>query len=266
MNKMNDTAHCGPCTSLRRLCVFLSRYGAALIGAGATCIRVEKNVQRIAAAFGVNVDMTIMPRHVHISIIGNDTTELLTAIASVPASGVSFNINTGLSKLSWNIVDQKMSLDEAQESFDHIINSDYQNKWFVLGVVSLANAAFCRLFGGDLYAMAIVGIATLAGYYMKQLCLSYKINLRLVFIICSFISSVLGATGLLFNIGSTPGIALATSVLYLVPGIPYLNSFSDMLASHYLNALSRFTDALILTCCMSAGLCAGMLLMHANMF
>ena len=67
-------------------------------------------------------------------------------------------------------------------------------------------------------------------------------------------------------IGDTPTTAMATSVLYLVPGIPYLNSFSDMLCRHYICAFCRFMDAIVLTGCLSAGLCCGMLLMNVGMF
>ncbi|MDE6344424.1 MAG: threonine/serine exporter family protein, partial [Muribaculaceae bacterium] len=63
-----------------------------------------------------------------------------------------------------------------------------------------------------------------------------------------------------------PSIALGTSVLYLVPGIPFLNSFSDMIYRHYFCAFCRFTDAVVLTCCLSIGLCAGMMLMNVGMF
>ena len=77
---------------------------------------------------------------------------------------------------------------------------------------------------------------------------------------------MLGSTGLLFGLGGTSDVALATSVLYLVPGIPLINSFSDMLYRHYLSAFSRFADAAILTCCLSIGLCLGMLAMGVGMF
>ena len=85
-------------------------------------------------------------------------------------------------------------------------------------------------------------------------------------LLCAFGSAVIGATGALFGLGATPYTALGTSVLYLVPGIPFLNSFSDLIYRHYLCALSRFMDAVVLTCCLSAGLCAAMLLMRTGMF
>jgi uncharacterized membrane protein YjjP (DUF1212 family) len=59
---------------------------------------------------------------------------------------------------------------------------------------------------------------------------------------------------------------MATSVLYLVPGIPYINSVSDMLDGHYLCAFGRLMNAVILTCCLSAGLCGGLLLMGLKLF
>ena len=114
--------------------------------------------------------------------------------------------------------------------------------------------------------MATVLVATVCGYYSKQLMLASHLDIRLTFVVCSLLSAVLGSFDALFGVGTTPDIAVGTSVLYLVPGIPFLNSFSDVLYRHYLCAISRFADALVLTCCLSAGLCAGMELMNLSMF
>ncbi len=140
------------------------------------------------------------------------------------------------------------------------------NKYLVLLLASLANAAFCRLFTGDWAAVGVVFLSTLVGFYIKQVLTEHKFDVRLTFIICAFISSVLASTATLFSFGHTPNIAVATSVLYLVPGIPFINSFSDLLNRHYICAFGRFMDAVILTCCLSLGLCVGMLLMNLKMF
>ena len=55
--------------SPQELCRFLSEYSALLLGCGATCIRLENNVQRIAEAYGKEISMVIMPRHVQLSLI-----------------------------------------------------------------------------------------------------------------------------------------------------------------------------------------------------
>ena len=93
-----------------------------------------------------------------------------------------------------------------------------------------------------------------------------KIDIRLAFVCASFVSSVIAAAGYVFGLGSTPDIALGTSVLYLVPGVPYLNSMSDLLDGHYISFLSRFLDATVLTVCLSAGLCGGFLAMNLRWF
>lgn len=249
-----------------RLCSFLSRYAAAMLGCGATCIRLTRNVDRIAAVMGMKVEITIMPRHIHLSVINPDTGELLTTIESMSKCGISFNVNTRLSQLSWEIADGKIGLDAAEKRFDEIMSHDSQNPVAVLLLAALANASFCRLFGGDAVAMAVVFIATAAGYYIKQLMLAKRCDLKVTVFVCAFVSSVIAATDSLFALGGTPSIAIATSALYLVPGIPFLNSFSDMLYRHYICSFSRFLDATVITCCLSAGLCLGMLLMKADMF
>lgn len=248
------------------LCLFLSRYSAWLLGSGATCIRLEKNVGRIARAYGKEAELTIMARHVHLYIWEEGSTGAESAIATVNHHAISFNINTRLSKLSWEIADGKVDFATAQRRFEQIVRSDGQSRALVLLLVALANASFCRLFGGDFAAMLIVGIATLAGYYLKTLLLGRGVDARAMCIACSFVSAVLGSSGMLFGLGTTPEIALATSVLYLVPGIPFINSFSDMLYRHYLCSISRFADAAVTTCCLSIGLCAAMLLMGVGMF
>lgn len=253
-------------TTNRSLCVFMAHYCATLLGAGATCIRLTKNVDRIARAYGKRVEITIMPRHVHLSVLDPADGEIVTIVEPVPPSPISFNVNTGLSLLSWQVADDGLPLEEAKRRFDAIVGSDRQSRWLVLFLAAAANSSFCRLFGGDLIAMGVVFVATAAGYYLKQELLKNHIDVRVIFMICSFLSAVIAASDGLFGLGSTPQIAMGTSVLYLVPGIPFLNSFSDMLYRHYICAFSRFVDALILTCCLSIGLCAGMSLMHIGMF
>lgn len=248
------------------LSLFLSRYCARLLGAGATCIRLEKNATRIARAYGMELELTIMPRHIHLSIWRDGHTGATTAIATMRHCATSFDINTRLSRLSWEIADGKLDFHSASRQLDCIGKISTHPTWATLILVTIANAAFCRLFGGDLAAMIIAGIATAVGFHIKTCLLNRNVDTRAAFIACSFVSTILGATDTLFSIGDTPAITIGTSVLYLVPGIPLLNSFSDLLYRHYLCAISRAADATILTGCLSIGLCAGMSLMGIGMF
>lgn len=263
----NSTPKCNTpeSCSLNESCIFLCEYAARLLGSGATCIRVEKNVNRIARALGYQVVMTILPRHVHMTVCTPDHSDSYTYISSPGNSPISFEVNTRLSELSWEISDGRIPFRKARRRMEDIVASSHAIPALPL-LVGLANASFCRLFGGDVFAMGAVFAATIAGFYLKQLLAGRRINVLLIFIICSFVSSVLAAGAGLFHLGETPQTAIATSVLYLVPGIPFLNSFSDLLAGHYICAFSRFINATVLTCCLSIGLCGGMVMMHTGMF
>ena len=251
---------------LRETAAFLAEYASLLSGCGATCIRIEKNTKRMGRAFGVNIDPFIMPAHVSVSVWITDRTNDVTALRKTPSCGISFNLNTRLSQLSWEVADNRLDLPSAIERFGRIKSTKPTGKWEVLILASLANAAFCRLFGGDVSSMLIVLVSTLAGYRLKQIMLEDGCDIRLTFLCASFFSASISAGGHIFNISSTPELAIGTSVLYLIPGVPYINSVSDMIYRHYLCAFSRFLDAAVLTACLSVGLCAGMLLLGLKWF
>ena len=251
---------------LQEICLFLSEYSAWLLGSGATSIRLERNVRRMAQSLGCEAEMTILPRHIHMTVCLPDRSECYTYIIATHPMPISCNINTLLSRLSWSMADDRIGFAEAKAKFKEIISTSPADKHLVLFLASCANAAFCRLFTGDWAAVGIVFMSTLAGFYLKQVLSENKVDVRLIFIICAFVSSVLASTAGLFSLGHTPDVAVGTSVLYLVPGIPFLNSFSDMLDGHYICAFGRFMNALVLTCCLSLGLCGGMMMMNLSMF
>lgn len=248
------------------MCAFLASYSSALFTAGSTCIRLEKNITRIAEAYGMTVEFTILPRHIHLTVRDCDYQDVVTAITSIGEGPISFELNTMLSKLSWQIADGKIGFNEAREIFDRVVTSPYKGVFNLPFIVSCANASFCALFGGDWIAMITVFVATFAGYALKILLSEKKVDYRLTVIFCAFISTVLASGDFLFNLGTTPDVAVGTSVLYLVPGIPFINSFSDMLDRHYICAFGRLMNAVVLTFCLSFGLGLGVLLMGVKMF
>ena len=245
---------------------FLSKYAAMLLGCGATCIRIEKNVRRMSEAFGVEAEMTIMPSHILLTVWDKGHTHSYSGIERIGKGGISFHLNTRLSKLSWEVADGKTDFAEARRKLDEMALTPPANRWLVLFLASSANASFCRLFNGDVVSMLLVFPATLAGYLLKQMMIEDKADIRFTFFCCAFLSSVIGSGGYVFGWGGTPSIALDTSVLYLIPGVPYINSVSDMLDGHYICSFSRFMNAAILTFCLSAGLCGGLLLMNLRWF
>ena len=248
------------------MCAFLAKYSSALFSSGSTCIRLEKNVSRIAEAYSMTVEITILPRHIHLTVRDVDFHDVVTAITSIGEGPISFDLNTHLSQLSWQIADGKISFEEACCVFERLERRPYKNRFYLPLIVACANASFCRLFDGDLVAMAVVFVATFAGYILKLFFADKKVDFRLIVFLCAFVSAVLASGDYLFGLSGRPEVAVGTSVLYLVPGIPFINSFSDMLDRHYICAFGRLMNALVLTFCLSAGLGMALLLMGIKIF
>ena len=223
---------------------FLADYCAWLLGCGATCIRIEKNARRMARAFGLEADLCIMPAHVHVAV--GDAT----AMSPAARCGISFSLNARLSRLSWAVADGRCGLQGAVRRLERIKRTPPASHAEVLVLARLA----------------IVLLATMAGFRLRQLMVEAGRDVRAAVFCAAFFSASLSAAGHVFGLGSTPEIALATSVLYLIPGVPYINAVSDMLDRHYLCAFSRFCDAAVLTGCLAAGLCGGIFLLDLKWF
>lgn len=252
--------------SLQEANSFLSRYATMLLECGATCIRIEKNINRIAHTFQLNISMVIMPSYIQFVIEDATHTHSYSSIIRTSKAAINFQVNTQLSKLSWDIADQKVNYQQAKKRLSIIRETSYENFPKTLILVSLANSSFCLLFNGDIISAFIVFLATFAGFILRRIMIEEHLDIRLVFFSSAFLSSVIASSGYLFDLGNTPDIALGTSVLYLIPGVPYINSISDLLYGHYICAFYRLVNAVILTFCMSTGLCGGLLAMQINLF
>lgn len=244
---------------------FFAEYASYLLGCGATCIRISKNLRRMGESVNVKVDMIILSHHVTVVCTDTVTGLYKQHTKKIPPVPVSFEINTRLSELSWKLYEHKIDIDEAQSMFYRIIKHPQISVWHVMWLVVAANASFCYLFGGDPGAMIIVAIATLAGYALKNLTLQHHWDSKVVWLLCSFLSALIAAGATYLPLTDTPDWAIAASVLYLIPGIPYINSISDCIDGHYMASIGRFINAFLLTVCIAIGLTAGLLLANHSL-
>lgn len=250
------------CTPHVRLLDFLADYSRTLLGAGVHISRVIRNARRIAESQGGELTVFSTMRVLILSLDAPDG-DIISKVVPVPDSAISFELNTNLSSLSWQALDQKLSLGEIEARYKDILSRPRMNPWLVMVLVALANASFCRLFGGDLIAMGVVCLSTAVGYSLKILMGRLKCNVYLTFTVCSFIASAIAATSVWLPCNSA--VAIATSPLFLVPGVPLINGVMDILERHVLTGVSRLANAVMLICCMAVGLACTILIMHNSL-
>ena len=236
--------------SLLSIGKFIAEYSAHLMGAGVHTSRVVRNTKRIGEAFGLDVKLSVFHRNIILTIIDKETNEACNEVIDIPAHPISFEHNSELSALSWEAVDHHLSLEELKDRYKKIISAPRIHPLFVLLLVGFANAS--KLFGGDLISMGIVFSATITGFYLKQQMQMKKINHYVVFIVSAFVASLCASTALIFD--TTSEIAMATSVLYLVPGVPLINGVIDVVEGYVLTGFARLTEASLLIVSIAIGL------------
>ena len=242
--------------NLKDTAIFLAEYAATMMAVGAQTSRIQLNTVRMARSFGYHINLLIFPKTLSITLLDTDHNRSYTYIKKTPAMALNFKANMKLSALSWRAFDQKLQLKELWRIFKMIVKEKRESRWVVLLLAALANACFCRLFDGNITSMAIVFMATLAGFLVRQELTRRGINHLAVFALCAVVSTMIGVTDYLYFHGGTEDISLGTSMLYLVPGVPLINGVMDIIDGHALDGIARLTNACLLIICIAVGLSA----------
>ena len=241
---------------LKDTAIFLVEYASTLMAVGAQTSRIQLNTVRMARSFGYHTNLLIFPKTLSITLLDAEHNRSYTYIKKTPGMALNFKANMRLSALSWKAFDHKLPLKELWRMFKIIVKEKRENPWLVLLLAAFANACFCRLFDGNLTSMAIVWVATLVGFFIRQQLSRRGVNHLAVFVICAFASTLIGATDYLYFHGGTEDISLGTSMLYLVPGVPLINGVMDIVDGHALDGIARLTNACLLIICIALGLSA----------
>ena len=243
---------------LKEIAQFIAEYATRLMGSGVHTSRVVRNSKRLGEALGVRVIVSAFQRVVTFSVCDDESGEIYSEVADIPPLPISFELNAELSALSWEAFDRRLPLAEIRARYADIIARPRLDPIFTLILVGFANASFCRLFGGDWIAMGIVFTSTLVGFAAKQRMQAHGVNHFLIFIISAFMASLCASAALRFDCSAET--ALATSVLFLVPGVPLINGVIDIVEGHILIGCSRLINALLLIICIAIGLSATLLM------
>ncbi len=231
---------------------FIAEYATCLLGSGVHTSRVIRNSSRIAASMGLCIRMTTFQKSIILTVSDEAETHLLTKVTEIPGFPINFEFNSELSSLSWEAFDKHLSLEELRLRFERIKSKPRMNRWLVILLVGLANASFCRLFGGDWGAMLVVFVSTMIGFFLRLVLQQRGVNHFIVFTTSAFVASFCASSALLFD--ATAETAIATSVLYLIPGVPLINGVIDILEGHTLTGGSRLIQAFLLITCIAIGL------------
>lgn len=240
----------------RELTRLVSHAGQMLLQHGAESRLVSDICCRFGKALGLDsVEVSLSASSMVISTITDN--HCLTTVRRCPDRGINMQVITDIQRIL--IMAEKGLLDrhDVTRRLEKISPVRY-NRWLVAVMVGISCACFSRLSGGDHAVFGITFIASFVGMLVRQEFAHRQFNPLLNFGLTAFVTTLISSIGALYQVGNQPYLAMASSVLMLVPGFPLINAVSDMVKGYVNMGIARWMMASLLTLATSLGIIGAM--------
>ncbi|UYM17553.1 threonine/serine exporter family protein [Endozoicomonas euniceicola] len=239
----------------RRCSKLLLDIAVLLMSSGAHTERVNRNIQRISESLGYHADLLFSLSGITLTISANQKPgPHYTAFRQIKSYGVHMGVVSAISRLSWATHEGRMDLSAVQKEVERIKKLPHYPKAALVIMVMLAGMAFCRVAGGETYPVILAGLATGSGFLTRHSLLSRGYNVVLSIACASFVASGVSGMGIICSLGQFPEIAVATSVLFLIPGVPMINSVIDLMHGHTVIGHARGVQGAVISFAIAIGI------------
>lgn len=254
-------------TSIEQHNQLLLNIGSTLLASGAHCGRIQRNVKRIADA--MNIDTEIFFDYSGLILttkFKNHPTITSTHYKKIDGHFVHFDTLADISVFSWKVHDEKLPFNQVQEEFEEIAARPHLPRWQIVLGVGVACASLCILSNGNWIDAAFGFFGSMAGLIVRQEITKRHYNIMIAIVAAALVTSVIASINVVNGFGAAPEIALATSVLYLVPGVPLVNSVIDLIEGYVSTSIQRGFYGGFLLLCIAIGMAMSILIFGLHNF
>ena len=228
--------------AVTRACV---QVALLLLQHGAESTVVVQMAQRLGVALGVeSVECALTANAIVLTTLSDE--HCITTTRKNSDKGINMQMVTDVQRIVIAVEHKLYDLEMAQQKLNRLKPLKYP-PILVVGMIGLSCASFAHLSGGDWVICVITFFASAVGMFVRQALSKRHYNLLIVFAMTSFVASLISGLSLKYQWGNDPQVALASSVLLLVPGFPLINSLADILKGYINMGIGRWTIATILT-------------------
>ena len=213
--------------------------GTLLMSSGANTGRVRTTVNRIAEAFGYSIHLQISQRALMLTMLDEDGSSIFTAVRVTPHHVINFRTMSGISKMSWSLVREQWTIKEIHDELDRLENIERFPRWQVLTLVGLAGSGFCFMADGSYSDLTFTFVASFVGLFVRQEALKAHFNPYVCVYFAALVASLIAGASSKLGLSDSQNHAFVPSVLFLIPGVPLINSFSDIMDGNVQNGITR---------------------------
>lgn len=239
----------------------------SLLESGAHCERINRNIQRIAQSANYNVEMLISFTAISISVTDKDNPEnTITGNKGIKHHGAHFGVLTDTSLLTWKLADGEISLEELRIHLHSLKTVSKHSRWLVRLSIGIACGCLCLLTGGNWTDALFALFASIIGLIVRQEMIKVGFNLMVSILCSAFVTTTISGLNVLYTLGAAPETSIATAVLFLIPGVPLINSIIDLLEGYIPTGIARGAFGAFILLCIAVGMFLSMALIGINNF
>jgi uncharacterized membrane protein YjjP (DUF1212 family) len=249
-------------TESKELGSLLLDIGASLLHAGASCSLTKNTISKFAEIYNFEAHMMIASKSVSLALNDKQGHAYFDGIRTTYARGIDFTFLSAIYRLSRLAKEKKLTIPELRNELNIYKATGHYHRFILLCFVSLSGASLCYTFGGSIMEMLITYGATFCGLFTKQQLIRYKFNSYLCTFMGAIVASTFTAAFHVTGVILLPVNAFSSCVLFLIPGVLFINSFTDIIDGNTLNGIDTGVIALIHALAIALGLSATMFIFN----
>ena len=239
----------------RKLDVLLN-IGKLLMECGADTNRIIEEMLKAATFMGIPHDYL----NIHISyttIMVNllHKERSITVFRKTPVHVPNMAMINAVSKLTWRAFERHYSLTTYEQLISRLDSTIPVYPDWIKGIAcALGSAGLAFLYSGDMIAFIVTVICSLIGYFTRTLSVRLGCN-EYVGIALGGFAAMVSAYGFYSHIEQASLVyVLVCCTLFMIPGVPLINSVIDTINNHILSGITRAIRTILIVGSMTLGM------------
>ena len=230
----------------RKLDVLLN-IGKLLMECGADTNRIIEEMLKAATFMGISYT-TIMVNLLH-------KERSITVFRKTPVHVPNMAMINAVSKLTWRAFERHYSLTTYEQLISKLDCTIPVYPDWIKGIAcALGSAGLAFLYSGDIIAFIVTVICSLIGYFGRTLSVRFGCNEYVGIAIGGF-AAMVSAYGFYSHIEQDSLVyVLVCCTLFMIPGVPLINSVIDTINNHILSGITRAIRTILIVGSMTLGM------------
>ena len=232
--------------------------GQLLMESGGDSKSIVRDMLRAAAYLGLhwkhlNFHMT------YTTIMANYDSEKksYTVFRKCRIHGINMTTIADVSQLSWRALEQKYETGTFKADLEAMKEKSTRRhypQWATSLAAGIACGGFCKLFGCDWVAFVYTALAACIGFWVRHGCNRFGVNPYISIAASACIATAAAYWTQVLPGSATPWFPMIACMLFLVPGVPLINSFDDLMNNYIVSGMTRAMNTMLVVLAMTFGI------------